>query len=143
MTIKKASVPYKSYIQYTIVFLVGLYMGLNILFSQMISPWYFIGLKDEKGSIVPYLQAIRPLAPFFQGELDRATALYGSWVEQEVYAVDSTRDAKINLLEQYLVNNPKSRDILYTLHQLYEEKGDQMKSLEYLQRARVIDPELK
>ena len=49
----------------------------------------------------------------------------------------------INNLEQQLIINPKARDILYSLYQLYLAEGDKNKAGEYLKRTKDVDPTLK
>lgn len=124
-----------------ILSLAGAYVILNIAFSQFISPLYFRQVFDEKNSIVSYLQRVRSL-PTFQKDLILYKNLYGKRIEEEVFYNDMLRENKIKELEETLQKNPSSRDTLYNLYLLYSQAGNEPRALEYLDRARSIDPTL-
>ena len=121
--------------------LAGAYVVLNVVFSQPISPLYFRQVVDERDAIVPYLQSVRSL-PTFQKDLILYKNLYGKLIEEEVFYNDLLRENKIKELEETLQKNPSSRDTLYNLYLLYSQAGNEPKALEYLNRAKLIDPAL-
>lgn len=125
----------------TVLSLAGVYVALNIAFSQQISPLYFRQVIDEKNAIVPYLQSVRSL-PTFQKDLILYKNLYGKRIEEEVFYNDVLRENKIKDLELLLQKNPSSRDTLYNLYLLYSQAGNEPEALEYLNRAKLIDPAL-
>ena len=125
----------------TVLSLAGVYVALNIAFSQLISPLYFRQVVDERDAIVPYLQSVRSL-PTFQKDLILYKNLYGKRIEEEVFYNDVLRENKIKDLELLLQKNPSSRDTLYNLYLLYSQAGNEPKALEYLNRAKLIDPAL-
>ena len=121
--------------------LAATYTIVNLIFSQTISPLYFRQVVDEKAAIVPYLQSVRTL-PTFRTDLLLYKNLYGKRIEEEVFYNDNLRSDKIRELEGLLQKNPSSRDTLYNLYLLYSQAGDEKKAVEYLNKARQIDPEL-
>lgn len=121
--------------------LAGVYVILNVMFSQLISPLYFRQVVDERDFIVPYLQSVRSL-PTFQKDLILYKNLYGKRIEEEVFYNDTLRENKIKELEETLQKNPSSRDTLYNLYLLYSQAGNEPKALEYHNRALLIDPAL-
>lgn len=121
--------------------LIFLFLLTNIFFSQNLSP-LFIGLfNNHKQSIIEYLKKIKPL-PFFKTELNKFTNIFGKEIADQVFKEEKEIDNKIALLEKTLEKNPKARDVLYALYQLYSKKGDQKKADQYLKRAKEIDPEI-
>lgn len=119
----------------------GVYVILNIVFSQLISPLYFRQVVDEQDTIVSYLQSVRSL-PTFQKDLILYKNLYGKRIEEAVFYNDMLRDNKIKELEETLQKNPSSRDTLYNLYLLHSQAGNENRALDYLDRARSIDPAL-
>lgn len=124
-----------------ILSLAGAYVILNVVFSQIISPLYFRQVVDEREAIVPYLQSVRSL-PTFQKDLILYKNMYGKRIEEEVFYNDMLRENKIKELEETLQKNPSSRDTLYNLYLLYSQTGNEPKALEYLNKAKQIDPAL-
>ncbi len=123
------------------LFTAFVYLSLNIVYSQLISPLYFRQVVDEKNSIVAYLKSIRTL-PTFEHDLLLYKNLYGRQIEDEVFYDESARGDKIRKLEALLVKNPNSRDTLYNLYLLHSQAGDDTKALEHLNKAKQIDPAL-
>lgn len=121
--------------------LFGAYVIANIALTQTISPLYFQQVVDEKNTIVSYLRSVKSL-PSFQQDLILYKNLYGKRIEEEVFYDEQMRERKIQELEQLLERNPRSRDTLYNLYLLYSQTGNEQKALEYLTRARLIDPAL-
>lgn len=123
-----------------IVFFV--FVMMNLIVSQNISPLYFQMINDEKQTVATYLTDIRKL-PFFSSELIRYKNKYGVGIEKEVFKIEEERRRTISKLEDGLKNNPSSRDLLYHLSVLYREAGDETKAEEYLRMTREIDPSIK
>ncbi|OGK21455.1 hypothetical protein A2866_02055 [Candidatus Roizmanbacteria bacterium RIFCSPHIGHO2_01_FULL_39_8] len=118
------------------------YLSVNILSSQLISPLYFQIIKEDRKSFIVFLEKIKDFSsfPYFLGMHKR---IYGNRIEQDVFAKEVKRKETIQNLELFLTRNPKSRDILYRLSLLYRDEGNQTKADEYLNKARVIDPVIK
>ncbi|MBI4974083.1 hypothetical protein HZC27_05745 [Candidatus Roizmanbacteria bacterium] len=123
-----------------IVFFV--FIMINLVASQNISPLYFQMINDEKRAAATYLTDIRKL-PLFSSELLRYKNNYGQEVEREVFKIEEARRKNITKLERALKDNPSSRDLLYNLSILYREAGDDIKAGEYLKLAKEIDPNIK
>lgn len=119
-----------------------LYLFVNILSSQLISPLYFQIAKEDRKSVIVFLEKIKdfPSFPYF---LDIHKKIYGNQIEQNVFAEEVKRKETIQNLELLLRRNSKSRDILYRLSLLYREEGNQTKADEYLNKAKVIDLVIK
>lgn len=124
---------------FTILFI---FVTINLVASQNISPLYFRMINDEKQMVATYLTDIRKL-PFFSSELIRYKNKYGAGIEKEVFKIEEERRRNITKLEEVLKNNPSSRDLLYNLSVLYREAGNEVRAREYLKRAREIDPTIK
>jgi tetratricopeptide (TPR) repeat protein len=116
-----------------------LYLFVNILSSQLISPLYFQIAKEDRKSVIVFLEKIKdfPSFPYF---LDIHKKIYGNQIEQNVFAEEVKRKETIQNLELLLTRNSKSRDILYNLSILYHEDDNPKKAGEYLKRAQEIDP---
>ena len=69
--------------------------------------------------------------------------IYGKTVKEEIFRQENKRKELIKNLEQQLIINPKARDILYSLYQLYLSEGDKNRAGEYLKRAKEVDPTIK
>lgn len=115
---------------------------LNLTSSQSISPIYFNFINNDKIAAVNFLQKINSL-PEYKRVLEINTDIYGSTIKEQIYAKNNLKKEVINNLEQKLIINPKSRDILYSLYQLYLEEGDENQANNYLRQAKEIDPSLK
>ena len=112
---------------------------LNLISSQYISTIYFQFINNDKNSTISFLQKIKNL-PEYQNILEINNNIYGQTIKEEVFKQESRKKAMINNLEQQLTINPKARDVLYSLYQLYLSEGDKNKAEEYLRRAKEIDP---
>ena len=121
------------------VLLFGFFVVVNIFSSQIISPVYLRLVNEDRGGVISFLKKIM-LLPQFTNEYKNYHTIYGKAFENEVFSEKKAREKKINELEQILVNNPKERDVLYSLYLLYLAHGDQKKASEYFNRAKVIDP---
>lgn len=118
------------------------FLILNLISSQQISPLYFKFINNDKQAIVNLLEKIKTL-PEFQKILEMNINIYGKTIEEDVFRQKNQEKLMINNLEQKLFINPKSRDILYSLYQLYLASGDKNKAEEYLRRAKALDPSVK
>lgn len=118
------------------------YLFVNILSSQLISPLYFQIAKEDRKSVIILLEKIKdfPSFPYF---LEIHKKIYGNRIEQDVFAEEVKRKETIQNLELLLTRNPKSRDILYRLSLLYRDEGNQTIADGYLNKAKVIDPVIK
>ena len=94
-TLKKRSVV----LGYCILFL---FLAANVALSQIISPLYFQLSQPNQQLIVEFLKAAKSL-PLFEEKLILYKNMYGSEVEEEVFADDKQREALINQLEQILL----------------------------------------
>ncbi len=115
------------------VFLIG-----NILFSQRIPELYFQIVNGDSTAYVEFLKQGRE-ANFFQLLSPEIRNIFASH-EKEIYADERQRRALIQKLKILQKQNPKSRDILYSLYLLYDKSGDENLAQQYLQQAKEIDP---
>ena len=122
--------------------LIFLILIINLIYSQFISPIYFRLVNNNKGSTITFLQKIKDL-PEYQNILDINSNIYGPAIKQEILRQENQKKEVINNIEQQLLINPKSRDVLYSLYQLYLAEGDKNKAGEYLKRAKEVDPNIK
>jgi len=122
-------------------FFTALFLIFNIVSSQMISPFYFQFIGDDKKSAIIFLQKIKSLV-IFPSELAKYQKIYGNQITEAVFKPDQEKNTKIKNLEQILTRNQSSRDVLYGLYILNMEKGDNIKADEYLKQATIIDPVL-
>ncbi|MEK7177573.1 MAG: hypothetical protein AAB705_01975 [Patescibacteria group bacterium] len=125
-----------------IFILIFAFLFLNLIYSQFISPIYFKLVNNNKGSTITFLQKIKDL-PEYQNILDINSNIYGPAIKQEIHRQENQKKEVINNIEQQLLINPKSRDVLYSLYQLYLAEGDKNKAGEYLKRAKEVDPNIK
>jgi len=124
------------------VLLLIIFLIINIISSQTISPLYFSILNEDQEVVVAYLKKIVPL-PFFQTELDKYKIIYGDGIEKQVFAEKNGRQRQIIVLKTLLQKNPQTKDILFALYQLYLNNGQIDKAQEYLKKAQQIDPMIK
>jgi len=115
------------------------FLILNIFFSQIISPLYYKFVNNNRNSAISFLQKIKVL-PEYQKILEMNNDIYGPTVKAEIFAQENGKKDLINNLEQQLIISPKSRDILYSLYQLYLTEGDKNQANDYLKRAKEVDP---
>lgn len=127
---------YKSF--YLLMFFLLL---VNFLSSQIISPIYFQIVNNDKKAVISFLEKIKNF-PEFQNILEMNKNIYGKTVEEETFRQENDKKLMINNLEQKLRINPKARDVLYSLYQLYLSEGNKKKAGEYLRLAREVDPSI-
>ena len=128
----------KNYIFF--VFLL-LFLFINLISSQTISPLYFGFISEDKKSMISFLLNIKNLS-IFNKELDKSKIIFGNNIENDVFQPDIEKNNKIKVFEQLLQKNPQSRDILYALYQLYSQKGNIITAKKYLMQAKMIDPNI-
>lgn len=122
--------------------LMFVFLGLNIYFSQNISPLFLTITDYYYPTVVEFLKKIKK-TPYFSEELTKFKKIYGQRVEDDVFFEDIEQEKKIEKLKSLLKLNPDSRDLLYNLYLLYKEKGDEITAKKYLQKAKAIDPWLR
>lgn len=129
-------------LKYTFFIGILVFLFLNVFLSQYVPPLYFQFMNDGQNAAAYYLQLIRPLHQF-SSELARLSNIYGKGLEDAAYGREIEEKILIQNYEQILQKNPYARDILLRLFSMYIEKGDKKLALEYLQRAKEVDPSLK
>ena len=115
---------------------------INIILSQKIDPLYLGLINNDKKATIDFLKKIKT-QPYFPQELEKYKKIYGKTIEEEVFTQERQRKRMIKNLEQILEKNQKARDVLYGLFLLYEEDGDKTKAMEYLKRAKEVDPNIE
>lgn len=118
------------------------FLFLNLISNQSISPVYFQFINNDKIATVSFLQKINNL-PEYKKILEMNNNIYGSIIKEQILAKNNQKKQMINDLEQKLLINPKSRDVLYSLYQLYLEEGSEDRANNYLRQAKEVDPSLK
>ena len=119
--------------------LIFAFLFLNFVFSQLISPLYLRFVNNDKKATISFLQKIKSL-PEYQKILEMNDSIYGQTIREEIFQQENKKKVMTNNLEQQLTINPKARDILYSLYQLYLAEGDKNRANDYLKRAKAIDP---
>jgi len=128
-------------LNFLFVILIFAFLFLNFASSQLVSPYFFGFANNDRVATVNFLQKIKDL-PDYQNILRMHDNIYGKSIRTEINSEESKKKALINNLEQQLTINPKARDILYSLYQLYLADGDKNKADYYLQRAKEVDPSI-
>lgn len=128
-------------LRYVLVGFFVLFLIVNFISSQTISPLFFKIINNDRTATVSFLQKIKDL-PDYQNILKMHDNIYGKSIRDEIYLEESKKKALINNLEQQLTINPKARDILYSLYQLYLTEGNKNRANYYLQRAKEVDPSI-
>jgi len=141
MTKQNLKIILQKYLFTILVFLMLIFLSVNIFSSQDISPLYAGIIGGQKQAAIDYLRKIK-LLPEFKSELENYKETFGTIIENEVFQVDRERKEKIGELEQLLTKNNQARDVLYGLYLLNKEDGNNNKAQDYLNRAREIDPML-
>jgi tetratricopeptide (TPR) repeat protein len=99
-------------------------------------------MNGEVGASTAYLRHIWG-TKLFDLEVENFTK-EGRWdVLQEWKSIQLKNRNRINTLEAMLKLHPYSPELYYNLHLLYIENGEQEKALNYLLKARQIDPSIK
>ncbi len=124
-----------------VVSVIVIFVGLNILSSQLVSPLYRGIVKNNDDAWVLFLK-IAPELSSFETEIEPYVRGRYQEYAQALTADDLTRREKIAQLEQLLETSPDSPPVLYALSSLYAQGNDQEMADEYLERARALDPEV-
>ncbi|MFA6081279.1 MAG: hypothetical protein WC741_02635 [Patescibacteria group bacterium] len=127
--------------QFCFVILIFSFLFLNFFLSQSISPVYFQFINNDKAITINFLQKINNL-PEYKRILEMNNIIYGSTIKEQIFVKSNIKKVLINNLEQKLTINPKSRDVLYGLYQLYLEEGDKNRANNYLRQAKEVDPNI-
>lgn len=131
----------KPTIKFILTVAFGLFVLVNAAYSQVFPSLYYMGLKNENNTAVLYLKSIQS-RPEFTPELLRLMNTYGPPIKEGVYYDESVRTNYIKSLEELSAANPASPDLYYQLSNLYKAQGDETRSNEFLQKARMLDPSL-
>ena len=124
------------------VILIFTFLFLNLVSSQTISSIFFKFVNNDRATTVTFLKKIKTF-PEFQKILVMNQNIYGKTITKEIFRQENEKKLMINNLEQQLTINPKARDVLYSLYQLYLAEGGKNQANEYLRQAKEIDPMLK
>ena len=115
-----------------------LFVAGNIIASQIPGQLFGLISEGDKKALVYFFQQARKL-PQFSTLYPEIKEIYLS-LENEILKEERQQQQVINKLEGLLKKNPHSRDVLYALSLLYKRQGQGEKALEYLEKARAIDP---
>lgn len=126
-------------VQVFFFFFLALFLILNIVASQIISPVYFGLIYGGRKNSAVFLQRIRGL-PMFENELEKQRKIYGEAIINDVFEEENAAQERIKNFERTLEKNTYSRDILYSLYLLHKQKGDDLTADKYLEQVREIDP---
>lgn len=118
-----------------------IFLILNILYSQNISPLYFTLVSEDKKAVVNFLKKIKllPDKNYFKDQLAEYKGIYGDSIRDDVFKDDKNRQESIKEMQKLLEKSPNSRDLLYNLYLLEKEEGNKTQSQIYLQKAKEID----
>lgn len=131
----------KKYLYFFFYFLLFLFLGTNIFFSQNINYLFNGVINFNEKSIIEFLKKIKN-EDYFKNQLAYFENIFQKPLKNEVFREENERNEKIKKLEQILEKNPYSKDVLYSLSLLYQQKGDEKKAREYLIKVKQIDPEI-
>lgn len=132
----------KKYLFAGLFFFGMVFVFLNSLSSQLISPLYGKIAAGERQAAIEYLKKIKK-APFFSRELSAYKKIYGETIVDDVFRDDYERKKSITRLEELLKKNSGARDVLYRLYLLYKEEGNGQKAAEYFKKTKGVDPMIK
>jgi hypothetical protein len=132
----------RSIIPSVTVFLLLVFLLLNIVFSQLISPLYVRLINNDEQAVTEYLKKIKTL-PNFRSELLNYQTIFGKQLVNEVFKEEKERKTMETILEKQLELNPKARDVLYGLYLLYKADSNNNRANYYLGQAKQVDPSIK
>ena len=133
--------PYLAILSVLGVWILFLYLIVNIYLSESLSPLYTKLTGGEFDATVAYLQKTKKIG-IYDVEAAPFKEIYGRSIEQAVAIKDEEKKSEFARVEAELAANPKARDVLYRLYQLYSREGEVQKAREYLKRAQAVDPEI-
>ncbi|MBI3620260.1 hypothetical protein HY214_03915 [Candidatus Roizmanbacteria bacterium] len=132
-----------SYLQATVTFFLFLvfvgYVFINLVLSQSLPTLFFRVAAGERTAMLTFLTASQGL-PEYKNIVTSAEEIYGHSIIAEFRDQLSRRHDRIGQLDQTLAINPKARDVLLELSRLYAEEKNQVKTNDYLTKAKKIDP---
>lgn|GEM_PF-1537223 len=139
LKVKNTSKNPKVFIFSLFLIFLTIFLFLNIVFSQNISPLYFRIINDDRSAVVNFLQTIRysPIFPFFYN-LNKN--IYGKNLEYEVFVEENKKIRLVKNLEQILTRSPQARDVLFMLYILNKDLNRPHQAEKYLKTAKAIDP---
>jgi len=123
-----------------VYFAAVVFLAINIFALSQTPQIYYDLISQKNGTIVKFFQIVKPLKSYLQlePEIKKLYHDYDSLVFQDKY----NRQKQIEVLTRILDENPKSRDVLYSLSLLYKAEGDDLRAESYLQQAKTIDPQV-
>ncbi len=134
---------WKTILSVFLLIFLGVFLLLNIYYSQNLSPLLIsLTKKNDYQSVVSYLKKIEG-TKYFSEELKKYQRIYGDRLLTDVFADKVKIEKTIKEFERLLKVNPNSRDLLYWLYRLNKMIGNQEKAKEYINKAREIDPMIK
>jgi len=117
-----------------------LFVIVNSMSAQYMPKIFFDLANDNEKSIVELLikakdtEQFNYLFPEVRGVIAKNS--------ESIYKESNDRSAQIQTLLALLQSNPESPEILYALHILYQADKDRVTADIYLQKARLIDPQI-
>jgi len=117
-----------------------LFIVVNIWSSQHVPQLFFDLANDDEKSVVELLTKAKDtkqykyLFPEVQQVISKNS--------EAIYKESNDRSVQIQTLRALLELNPESPEILYSLHVLYRADKDMVNAAIYLQKARMIDPQI-
>jgi hypothetical protein len=130
-----------NFFNFLFIVLIFALLFFNLAYSQLISPLYFRFISSDKNATVTFLEKIKTF-PEFQNILEMNNIIYDKTVKKEIFQKENEKKMMINNLEQKLLINPKSRDVLYSVYKVYLSEGNVKMAEKYLKLAKEIDPSL-
>jgi len=117
-----------------------LFVIANSMSAQYMPKIFFDLANDSEKSIVELLIKAKDIEQFkyLFPEVRHVIAKNS----EAIYKESNDRSAQIQTLLTLLQSNPESPEILYALHILYQADKDMVNADMYLQKARLIDPQI-
>ena len=132
----------KKLLSVLVAFLLFIFLYINIISSQSISPLYFNLVNGDKTAAVEFLKKLQT-HPDFVDQFNFYKGFFGSDVQAALSADSRERNMQIQKLEVLLKQNPRARDVLYALSVLYNEEGNKAKAEEYMKKTQEVDPNIR
>ena len=117
-----------------------LFIVINIWSSQHVPQLFFDLANDDEKSVVELLTKAKDTKQYkyLLPEVEEVI----SKNSEAIYKESNDRSVQIQTLRALLELNPESPEILYSLHVLYRADKDMVNAAIYLQKARMIDPQI-
>jgi tetratricopeptide (TPR) repeat protein len=107
----------------------------ELIYSNLGTSYFFLGHYDEARANFEKAVDMRPQDPYLVGNLADCYHLLGQRDK-----ANAAYDRAISLAFQSLQTNPRDAGALSNLGLFYAKKGDTGKGLEFIRRAREVDP---